>query len=489
MSWRIYSMDYLKKRRAAQKGRISSRRRSRNTKSVSPHTSSAFPSFTEMPLISDLGISPKGKVLTNKAFARPGSLSTASSTMSVPFTSTSISASTANSASTSSASPSTSMSAFDFQPKLYSSTNLSLLKQHGADTLVDTGAKQPDSAAEFDYIEHIRRLSSEEYVPTLAREPEAMEYGSFGGPTSIPINIHYNSGMPESSAVGSSLESESMFSPINQSSLSSSASATNSAFTFPSKNRTYSTSSSTQRQRMPLRQCRKIPETTNSGMEFLKFDDNLKDIIDFSKCAEDDGSQSVKRSKVAATPETQDGGAFSLDSYISMLESSLDGHDKRPAHHSPVASFSSSTSTIASTALPGSALLSNSSSFAKSQMPNRPVCENCLTSTTPLWRKTSDNRLLCNACGLFFKLHGIIRPPAGKPKQELQRQQQQQLQLQQQQRQRQQQQQQQTSSQARPSQIFHEEVWDSMDPISIPLKEDFTSHPAGGNDWGWLKFD
>lgn len=40
-------------------------------------------------------------------------------------------------------------------------------------------------------------------------------------------------------------------------------------------------------------------------------------------------------------------------------------------------------------------------------------CTNCHTQTTPLWRKTSEGALLCNACGLFYKLHGILRPVNG----------------------------------------------------------------------------
>ncbi|KAJ2749366.1 Sodium- and chloride-dependent GABA transporter 1, partial [Coemansia nantahalensis] len=35
-----------------------------------------------------------------------------------------------------------------------------------------------------------------------------------------------------------------------------------------------------------------------------------------------------------------------------------------------------------------------------------PVCTNCATTTTPLWRRDPDGQPLCNACGLFFKLHG-----------------------------------------------------------------------------------
>lgn len=38
------------------------------------------------------------------------------------------------------------------------------------------------------------------------------------------------------------------------------------------------------------------------------------------------------------------------------------------------------------------------------------TCTNCLTQTTPLWRRDPDGLPLCNACGLFLKLHGVVRP-------------------------------------------------------------------------------
>lgn len=37
-------------------------------------------------------------------------------------------------------------------------------------------------------------------------------------------------------------------------------------------------------------------------------------------------------------------------------------------------------------------------------------CTNCATRTTPLWRRNPEGQPLCNACGLFLKLHGVTRP-------------------------------------------------------------------------------
>ncbi|EIE75953.1 hypothetical protein G6F46_010509 [Rhizopus delemar] len=37
-------------------------------------------------------------------------------------------------------------------------------------------------------------------------------------------------------------------------------------------------------------------------------------------------------------------------------------------------------------------------------------CDNCQITKTPLWRRSPEGKILCNACGLFLKLHGVIRP-------------------------------------------------------------------------------
>ena len=35
------------------------------------------------------------------------------------------------------------------------------------------------------------------------------------------------------------------------------------------------------------------------------------------------------------------------------------------------------------------------------------ICANCQTNTTTLWRRNAQGEPVCNACGLYFKLHGV----------------------------------------------------------------------------------
>ncbi|CAG8576912.1 6942_t:CDS:2 [Funneliformis mosseae] len=50
----------------------------------------------------------------------------------------------------------------------------------------------------------------------------------------------------------------------------------------------------------------------------------------------------------------------------------------------------------------------NNGNSSKNAVPT--TCTNCHTQTTPLWRRNPEGQPLCNACGLFLKLHGVVRP-------------------------------------------------------------------------------
>ncbi|KAL3317584.1 putative electron transfer flavoprotein subunit [Cichlidogyrus casuarinus] len=37
-------------------------------------------------------------------------------------------------------------------------------------------------------------------------------------------------------------------------------------------------------------------------------------------------------------------------------------------------------------------------------------CSNCGTESTSMWRRDSNNDIVCNPCGLYQRLHGLKRP-------------------------------------------------------------------------------
>ncbi|KAG0254646.1 hypothetical protein BG011_005616 [Mortierella polycephala] len=72
------------------------------------------------------------------------------------------------------------------------------------------------------------------------------------------------------------------------------------------------------------------------------------------------------------------------------------------------ASSSSDEASDQDSASDGTNSSESSNSFASSNP--QPTCTNCKTTLTPLWRKDDAGDILCNACGLYYKLHHIHRP-------------------------------------------------------------------------------
>jgi GATA-binding protein, other eukaryote len=78
----------------------------------------------------------------------------------------------------------------------------------------------------------------------------------------------------------------------------------------------------------------------------------------------------------------------------------------------PTSGFSSVAHSRPSSPPPSSSKQGSSTNLAAGNPDgNSPTtCTNCCTQTTPLWRRNPEGQPLCNACGLFLKLHGVVRP-------------------------------------------------------------------------------
>ncbi|XP_039524499.1 transcription factor GATA-3 isoform X4 [Pimephales promelas] len=107
--------------------------------------------------------------------------------------------------------------------------------------------------------------------------------------------------------------------------------------------------------------------------------------------------------------------SMKLDSAHSRSMASI-GAGASSAHH-PIAAYPSYVSDYGPGLFPPSSLIGRSVSCKKltrqAQSAARRAgtsCANCQTTTTTLWRRNANGDPVCNACGLYYKLHNINRP-------------------------------------------------------------------------------
>lgn len=115
-----------------------------------------------------------------------------------------------------------------------------------------------------------------------------------------------------------------------------------------------------------------------------------------------------RKSKLARTDFQKNASVLSSSmSSISSLTSKLNETSKKPTTpkhvYKPNSGSSPSSNSINQNA-------GNSNSISNNNTKTTIQCTNCHTKTTPLWRRNPEGEPLCNACGLFLKLHGEVRP-------------------------------------------------------------------------------
>ncbi|KAJ7218079.1 hypothetical protein GGX14DRAFT_439629 [Mycena pura] len=117
----------------------------------------------------------------------------------------------------------------------------------------------------------------------------------------------------------------------------------------------------------------------------------------------------------ASTPPSVEGApnartAPSARKYIPLKAGAQDAHKRKQSLPSAgvVGSTSSPGGLRSSTSTPDLTERKLPGGSEEGEVPT--LCTNCQTTNTPLWRRDPDGQPLCNACGLFYKLHGVVRP-------------------------------------------------------------------------------
>ena len=146
-----------------------------------------------------------------------------------------------------------------------------------------------------------------------------------------------------------------------------------------------------------------LKDITPSSMHECWPDSDARDVDEWNGGSGSDTNGYGINSKISLAKRT-DANAVPFSSCTSHSASS--SNPLTPQKSNLTASFSSQRSEPSA----GNALTNE---FGLNNDPKKTEinsCYNCHTLKTPLWRKDANGKTLCNACGLYLKLHGTTRP-------------------------------------------------------------------------------
>ena len=117
-----------------------------------------------------------------------------------------------------------------------------------------------------------------------------------------------------------------------------------------------------------------------------------------------------RQGKIPRTASTPNVMGRAADPFGHMGHSNPDSPPDPGGHISGFSSVAPSRPSSPGGSKPGSGTNLAGATGAQGENGLPTTCTNCFTQTTPLWRRNPEGHPLCNACGLFLKLHGVVRP-------------------------------------------------------------------------------
>ncbi|CCD71858.1 Putative transcription factor egl-18 [Caenorhabditis elegans] len=104
--------------------------------------------------------------------------------------------------------------------------------------------------------------------------------------------------------------------------------------------------------------------------------------------------------------------ATEAQNLLDALTAQFSSNGQATSTTSPPSSSSQVQAVIEAVATPSSQS-QDSSMFEKTETsgdPNAARCSNCRTDKTTAWRRDAEGKLVCNPCGLYYRLHKVRRP-------------------------------------------------------------------------------